>query len=185
MTAPKPGLEKPLPVCWSGPPTRADVLHLAFVPNNALGSPACFQRHRRLPVGDLASPNRPANASASSGLPKQNTTKSLSSRRREYVSCAADRAAARQHHRREPPGNLSACSIQLGTAVAPGLPQRLQRIRGPKDGTAASSGQSSILTARSWPQSLAGHEQATEPVPAHAAERHRADWFLIPGHLTS
>ena len=34
----------------------------------------------------------------------------------------------------------------------PSLPQRLQRRRGPKDGTVASSGQSSILTARSWPQ---------------------------------
>jgi acetylornithine deacetylase/succinyl-diaminopimelate desuccinylase-like protein len=29
---------------------------------------------------------------------------------------------------------------------------------------------------------LAGHEQATDTVPAHAAERHRADWFVIPGH---
>jgi hypothetical protein len=59
---------------------------------------------------------------------------------------------ARHHHRRPLPGNLSARSIQLGTAVAPSLPQRLQRMRGPKDGTVASSGQSSILTARSWPQ---------------------------------
>jgi hypothetical protein len=28
-----------LPVYWSGPPPRADVLHLAFVLNNGLGSP--------------------------------------------------------------------------------------------------------------------------------------------------
>jgi hypothetical protein len=39
------------------------------------------------------------------------------------------------------PGNLSARSIQLGTAVAPSLPLGLQRMRGPKDGTVASSGQ--------------------------------------------
>jgi hypothetical protein len=32
-------------------------------------------------------------------------------------------SAARQPHRREPPGNLSARSIRLGTAVAPSLPQ--------------------------------------------------------------
>jgi hypothetical protein len=72
----------------------------------------------------------------------------------QYVSSAADRtgAQARQHHRRAPPGNLSACSTQLGTAVAPSLPERLQRMRGPKDGTVASSGHSSILTARWWPQ---------------------------------
>jgi hypothetical protein len=37
---------------------------------------------------------RLAKVSASSGLAKQNATKSLSSRRREYVSCAADKAAA-------------------------------------------------------------------------------------------
>ncbi len=60
--------------------------------------------------------------------------------------------AVGQHHRWAPPGNLSARSIQLGTAVAPSLPHRLQRMRGPKDGTVASSAQSSILTARSWPQ---------------------------------
>jgi hypothetical protein len=39
-------------------------------------------------------PKRLAEASASSGLGKQNTTKSLSSRRRAYVSCAADKAFA-------------------------------------------------------------------------------------------
>jgi hypothetical protein len=48
-----------------------------------------------------------------------------------------------------PPGNLSARSIQFGIAVAPSFPQELQRMRGPKDGTVASSGQSSMLTARS------------------------------------
>jgi hypothetical protein len=58
----------------------------------------------------------------------------------------------RERHRRAPPGNLSAHSIQFGTAVAPSLPQRLQRMRGPNEGTVASSGQSSILAARSWPQ---------------------------------
>jgi hypothetical protein len=54
-------------------------------------------------------------------------------------------------------------------------------MRGPKDGTVASSGQSSILTARPW--LLAGHEQTTDTVPAHAAERHWTDGFVIPGAL--
>ena len=71
----------------------------------------------------------------------------------------------------EPAGKLSARSIQLGTAVAPSLPQRLQRIRGPKDGTGASSSQSSILIARSCPQVLASQEQATDAVAPLAAER--------------
>jgi hypothetical protein len=53
-----------------------------------------IQGHRRLPVAKRWPPKRLAKASASSGLAKQNTTKSLSSRRREYVSCAADRPAA-------------------------------------------------------------------------------------------
>jgi hypothetical protein len=41
-------------------------------------------------------PNRLVKASASSGLAKPNTTKSLSSRRREYVSGDADRTPAAQ-----------------------------------------------------------------------------------------
>jgi hypothetical protein len=35
--------------------------------NNTLGSPVCFQGHRRLPVGNRFPPKRSANASASSG----------------------------------------------------------------------------------------------------------------------
>jgi hypothetical protein len=42
-----------LRIFWSHPPVGADVLHLAFVLNNALGSPACFQGHRRLLVGNV------------------------------------------------------------------------------------------------------------------------------------
>jgi hypothetical protein len=84
-----------LPVYWSGPPTGADVLHLAFVLNDALGSPACFQGHRWV-TDNRSPPKRLAKASASSDLAKQNTTKSLSSRRREYVSGAADRTPAAQ-----------------------------------------------------------------------------------------
>jgi hypothetical protein len=42
-----------LPVYWSGPPTGADVLHVAFVLNNAVGSPACFWGPPRLPVAPL------------------------------------------------------------------------------------------------------------------------------------
>jgi hypothetical protein len=74
--------------------------------------------------------------------------------------------AAGQHHRLAAPDNLSACSIQFGTAVAPGLPQRLQRMRGP------------LVAAM-----LAGHEQPSDAVPAHAAERHWTDWFVVPGHI--
>jgi hypothetical protein len=86
-----------LRLCWSGPPPGADVLHLAFVLNNVLGSPACFEHHRRPPVGNRFPPNRPAKASASCGLAKQNTTTSLSSRRMEYVSGVADRIPAAQN----------------------------------------------------------------------------------------
>jgi hypothetical protein len=57
------------------------------------GSPACFQAHRRVPVGNRFPPKRSAKASASSGLAKQNTTKSLLSRRRECVSGVADRTS--------------------------------------------------------------------------------------------
>jgi hypothetical protein len=32
---------------------------------------------------------------------------------------------------------------------------------------------------------LAGHEQPTDPMLAHAAERHRADRFVVPSHATS
>jgi hypothetical protein len=45
-------------------------------------------------TGNLSPPKRWAKATASSGLAKQNTTKSLSSRRREYVSGVADRTPA-------------------------------------------------------------------------------------------
>jgi hypothetical protein len=64
-------------------PVRAIVLpdHLAFVLTNGLGSPACFQDHRQLPLGNRSPPKCFAKASASSGLAKQNTTRSLSSRR--------------------------------------------------------------------------------------------------------
>jgi hypothetical protein len=71
-------------------------LGLPFVLNNALGSPRCFQGYRRF-SGNRFPPKRLAKASASSGLPQQNTTKSLSSRRREYVSGVADRTPAAQN----------------------------------------------------------------------------------------
>jgi hypothetical protein len=51
-----------------------------------------------------------ANASASSGLSKQNTAKTASSGRRECVMQSP--AYARQHQRQEPPADLSARSIQ-------------------------------------------------------------------------
>jgi hypothetical protein len=67
---------------------------LPFVLNNTLGLPFCFTGRRRLPVANRAPPKRLANATASTVLAKQNTTKSLSSRRRGYVSCAADKVVA-------------------------------------------------------------------------------------------
>jgi hypothetical protein len=71
---------------WSGPPTSADVLHPAFVLNSALDSPARFQRQRRLPVGKRFPTEVLGKGLRIFWLAKQNTTKSLSSRRREYVS---------------------------------------------------------------------------------------------------
>jgi hypothetical protein len=55
------------------------------------------QRHHRPPVGNRSPPKRLAKASASSGLATQNTTKSLSSHRREYASGVADKAPAAQN----------------------------------------------------------------------------------------
>ena len=51
-------------------------------------------RHRRVPPGNRSPPNRSQNVCASSGLPKQNATKSKSFRRKKYVSGAADKLAA-------------------------------------------------------------------------------------------
>jgi hypothetical protein len=48
-------------------------------------------------VGNRSPPERLAKASASSGLAKQNTAKSLSSRRREYVCGVADRRPVAQN----------------------------------------------------------------------------------------
>jgi hypothetical protein len=69
--------------------------------------------------------------------------------------------------------------LKLGTAIAPSLPQRM---RVPNDGIVASSGQSPILTA--LVAAVLAHRSRTThgPMPAHTAERHRADWFLILGH---
>jgi hypothetical protein len=72
-------------------PTWADVSAPCVRPEQRARVPACFQRHCRLPVGNRFPPKRSANASASSGLAKQNTTKSLSSRRGEHVSGLADK----------------------------------------------------------------------------------------------
>jgi hypothetical protein len=49
-------------------------------------------------------------------------------------------------HRHGLPGSLSRRSIQFGIAVAPSLPHRLQRMRGPNHGTGTSSGQASTLS---------------------------------------
>jgi hypothetical protein len=54
-------------------------------------------------------------------------------------------ADARRHHLRAP-GNLSARSIQLGTAIAPSLPQWLHRIRGLNENTGGAPGQASRVT---------------------------------------
>jgi hypothetical protein len=58
--------------------------------------PGRLLRQRQLASG--SPPKRLAKASASSGLEKQNTTKWLSSRRREYVSGVADRTPAAQKY---------------------------------------------------------------------------------------
>jgi hypothetical protein len=63
----------------------------------ALGRPACFQRHRRPPIGNRFPPNRRAKTSASAGFAKQNTTKSLSSRRREYESGVAENTGSAKY----------------------------------------------------------------------------------------
>src|SRR5712671_6632900 len=52
-------------------------------------------RHWRAPPGNRSPPNFWQNASASSDLAKQNTTKSRSSPRREYVSGATERVSAK------------------------------------------------------------------------------------------
>jgi hypothetical protein len=66
------------------PSTGPILLHeltFSFVLNDArIGRPACFQDHRQLLVSHCSPPNRSANAAASSGSEKQNTTTSLSSR---------------------------------------------------------------------------------------------------------
>jgi hypothetical protein len=58
--------------------------------------PACFQGYRQL-SGNRSPLKRLAKAFASSGLAKQNTTKSLSLRRREYVNGVADRTPAAEN----------------------------------------------------------------------------------------
>jgi hypothetical protein len=78
-------------------PVLLHELTFALVLSDALGSAACFQGHRRPLVANLSPPKRSVKAAASAGSAKQNTTKSLSSRRMEYVSSAADRAAAAQN----------------------------------------------------------------------------------------
>jgi hypothetical protein len=74
--------------------------------------------------------------------------------------------------------HLVICPHALSDWAQPS-PSVLQRMRGPKDGTVASSGQASY---RPRPWLLAGHEQTTDTVPAHA-ERHWTNWFVIPGAL--
>jgi hypothetical protein len=88
----------------------------------------------------------------------------------------------RSGQRRVPPGNLSARSIQFGIAVAPSLPQELQRMR--TEGWHRGIVRPGIHIDRVLVlAALAGHEQAaTDALPAHAAERHRANWFVVPSH---
>jgi hypothetical protein len=61
---------------------------------------------------------------------------------RRKSPCTHPRGNGRQHYLREPPGNLSARSIQLGTAVAPkACCSGCIAFAGRKSGTVASSGQ--------------------------------------------
>jgi hypothetical protein len=51
-------------------PTSRELLDChGHIPNNGLGSPACFQDHRQLPLGNRSPPKCLAKASASSGFP--------------------------------------------------------------------------------------------------------------------
>jgi hypothetical protein len=73
-----------LPSIWSGSPTGADVLHLAFVLNNALGSLARLFSRSPLAARRQSLPSEALGKGLGVfRLAKQNTTKSLSSRRRE------------------------------------------------------------------------------------------------------
>jgi hypothetical protein len=77
------------------PPIRADVLHLAFVLITA-----CFRVTTGCPSGRPGiAPHRTAwqTPTASTVLAMQNSTKSLSSWRTEYVSGVADRTPAAQN----------------------------------------------------------------------------------------
>jgi hypothetical protein len=73
------------------------------------------------------------------------------------------------------PGNLSARSIQLAQPSRQACRSRLQRMRGAKDGTMASSGQSSILIARSCRN--AGRSRTSSGRRAGAGSR--ALWALV------
>jgi hypothetical protein len=55
-------------------------------------------------------------------------------------------------------------------------------MRGLKDGTVASIRPVIHIDRPLMAAVLAGHEQATDAMPAHAAERHWADWFVVLGH---
>jgi hypothetical protein len=56
----------------------------------------------------------------------------------QHLAPAPPRVARSQAHRRAPAGSLSARSVLLSLAVVPSLPQWLQRIRGPNEGTGTS-----------------------------------------------
>ena len=72
-------------------------LTFSFVLINGLGSLDCFQPSAGCPSSPTALHQALAKASASSGLAKQNTMKSLSSRRKQYASGVPDRTPAAQN----------------------------------------------------------------------------------------
>ena len=81
------------------------------------------------------------------------------------LACCKPRSVSRISAAR----NLSARSIQFGIAVAPSLPQRLQRVRG----------------AEGRHRGVVGpiiHIDRALVAAVHIAKRNGTDWFVIPGH---
>jgi hypothetical protein len=67
----------------AGPDLNGPCIVARLLVRSSYMSPACFEVQRRLPACNRSPPKRSAKASVSSDLAKQNTTNSLSSRRRE------------------------------------------------------------------------------------------------------
>jgi hypothetical protein len=77
------------------------------------------------------------------------------------------------------------CSFQYGRGSAPTIPQQVQTMRGPKAGTATSSGQRSALST-AWLVALPAIDgERPHAELAHVVERHRLDRLVEAGHQRS